>query len=75
MQTQHDLEGKIYRLSGDNKLKQDDKDNIMMLIPELYRHLKKDKRNCLRDSIERIQNDHDKKQVTEMLKQLKVIYG
>ena len=58
--SQRDLETKIYRMSGDNMMKMNEKDNLIMLLPEIVCALRKQP-NDLNDKILELQDQDLKK--------------
>jgi hypothetical protein len=65
------MEDKIYMLSIDNKQRQDDKEVMVMLLPQIYKSLQ-GRQNNLKGYLKQIDNEGLKNKVTKILQAYKV---
>ncbi len=67
------MEDKIYMLSIDNKNRQEDKEQLIMLMPLIYKGIKGQNVSAsLKQQISMIENEGLKNKIVKMLQQYKV---
>lgn len=64
--TERDLETKIYRMSGDNMMKMGEKDDLMMLLPEIVLAIRREP-NELKSKVQDLQDGDTKRVIRSML--------
>ena len=67
--TEQDLETKIYRLSGDNMMKMCEKDDLIIIIPEIALALKR-LPNELKSKVQELPEGDTKRYVKSIVKEL-----
>ena len=72
-QNQLGLEERIYTVSIENKQKQDDKDMMLMLLPQIVKDIQK-KPNNIKQLLNQIENDHLKAKISKILTTYKINY-
>lgn len=70
--TSKDLETKIYRMSGENMLKIDEKDSIVELLPQVMLAINR-KANSLEKYIDSINNEGTKAMVIDIVGKAKLL--
>jgi chaperonin cofactor prefoldin len=60
--TERDLETKIYRMTGDIMMKMNDKDELIMLLPEIIKALKRQP-NDLRNRVQELSDNEVRRDI------------